>query len=793
MHISMEALVSAENAPSDAPKAQQGCLVCRSRKVRCDRTTPGCTNCSRLGVPCPGYATDHESISRSEIVKSADDIFRAAGVQKRRVGACNECRTSKNKCTKAKPACQRCLVRGLACVYPNRTHERSISIPETSPIEESFLLTAADRSVENSTDADDSRLYSDALPEDPSLRSDLVNAYFDRVHPLRCLSFIHKPSFMHSLDRASVIQDYGEPLLYAMCALGATCLSDPSLAHRPDPPGVHWADKARREVLCEFHVPTIQHLMTLLLLCEYGLRTDQNALIFTLTGCAFRAMRLLGLDAPSEPANNDQTPANALDREIKNRIVWACYTIDALVASGVDQNSSWRDEFPRVPLPCSDHDFLSQTPAPAQHLSPMLQPESMSNIRNLSLSSLSIVLIRLRSQILSLIRKAPEPNPESWDSSNFINLLQQLELFYQSLPERYQLTDLNMYILDDQHLLGAVFDLHFMYHSAVSDLTRISLPGFNFPLAAAFRNISPEFRSQCQERCRFHAKEVSQLVRRGFEYGRGSDQRRVVFDGAFCADASFESAKIQIVYTATISNNLQSIEVTRHNLRTNLRLLETLHAGKEGESRYFRTIIPLCMLFGFRDIAEEWKGMQTPPLLHSTAEVTGSADVHYLSNSARFRLALSEIETRRSADSHDGASSSRLPPESPQDWSQSTPAHRHHHHHHHQPNSQPAPNPGLEQQQQISDFPRYTPLTPNSMQMPPGPVQPPQQHLQYAAAAAAAAGLMMPALPMIRPSTEEYIRTADELSNFLTWDNSELNVLPPWTGFDMNGNFHPGT
>lgn len=65
------------------------------------------------------------------------------------------------------------------------------------------------------------RLYSETLPDDYSLRHRLVESFFDRSHPLRCLGFIHKPSFMQSLDRDSVLQDYGQPVLYAMCALGA--------------------------------------------------------------------------------------------------------------------------------------------------------------------------------------------------------------------------------------------------------------------------------------------------------------------------------------------------------------------------------------------------------------------------------------------------------------------------------------------------------------------------------------------------------------------------------------------
>lgn len=91
-----------------------------NQQVRCDRTVPSCRNCIRLGVPCPGYDRNSESISRKQVLKSAEDIFRAAGVEKRRVGSCEECRASKHRCTRTRPACRRCLVRKLACVYPSK-------------------------------------------------------------------------------------------------------------------------------------------------------------------------------------------------------------------------------------------------------------------------------------------------------------------------------------------------------------------------------------------------------------------------------------------------------------------------------------------------------------------------------------------------------------------------------------------------------------------------------------------------------------------------------------------------
>ena len=64
-------------------------------------------------------------------------------------------------------------------------------------------------------------MYQDVLPSGGEQQRLLVSIYFDRVHPLRCLGFVHKPSFMLALDRDLVIEEFGAPLVHIMCALGA--------------------------------------------------------------------------------------------------------------------------------------------------------------------------------------------------------------------------------------------------------------------------------------------------------------------------------------------------------------------------------------------------------------------------------------------------------------------------------------------------------------------------------------------------------------------------------------------
>lgn len=180
-----------------------------------------------------------------------------------------------------------------------------------------------------------------------------------------------------------------------------------------------------------------------------------------------------------------------------------------------------------------------------------------------------------------IIRTLPPTDTNIWDSSSpFMLLIRELDTFYESLPDRLQITELNTYIHKDQHTIGALFYLHLMYNAAIFDLTRISLAGFSFPLAAAFQNAPPEFRSQCQERCRFHAAAVSDIVRQGLTHGR------VAFDDNFCADAALESSKVQIIHSTTVANDDQSTEKTRQNLRTTLQLFDLVHANQDGQSTY---------------------------------------------------------------------------------------------------------------------------------------------------------------------------------------------------------------
>ncbi|KAH8125289.1 hypothetical protein LI328DRAFT_155837 [Trichoderma asperelloides] len=766
------------------------CLVCRSRK---------CRNCLRLGVGCPGFSPQSEFISRKEMQKSADDIFKAAGVEKRRVGSCEECRSSKHRCTKTRPSCRRCILRNLPCIYPSKLdkqHERESSSQPASSVASSTIAAARLTSMAPAQPLEATRwtnptllqafgvniesLCTDTLPKDHGLRLRLINAYFERNHYLRCLSFIHRPSFMQSLESASIAQDYGEPLLYIMCALGARHIYFDAILSLDGPdrdslpiaiPGHEWAERARKEVLGELHAPTVQSLMTVALLCEYGLREDQHALVFILLAFLHRAIRLLSLDSP-RPLHSHRTAAQMIQREVENRIVWASFLIDGLAANGVEKNMCWKDHIPDIPLPCPDDCFTSQLASPPHYLLQIEGSGMHEAITELDLSSLMILVVRLRTKVMQydlfhfhfwvayllmfsrrLIRVAGD-SMHIWEPpSHFVRIIDQLNTLYNNLPEKYYLTDANFFVLKDKGMLGGVFALHLFIHAVIFDLTRISLAGFNFPLASAFKNAPLPFRAHCQNLCRYHAAQASHIIRTGMDFSPNA------FDDLFCPDAIIESTKVQIIYAATVDQSPQTLQETRDNIITNFSFLLGIHnRGKEAPTQFIRGLIPLCHIFGFRDIAERYQETLNIPI--DPAEVTGSAEDYHLSALASFRRGRTQLEEAQSTSSvktmsaNDNKSpliqaSQNLFYETPIDKSGGSDF----------TNSLPVLRP------------TYPPLeiAPELMNQ-----SLPQRNPLHTIPSA---GVMVQNGVIIQPSVDDYIKTADEMSAYLTWG---IPDIPQW-------------
>ena len=140
---------------------------------------------------------------------------------------------------------------------------------------------------------------------------------------------------------------------------------------------------------------------TMMLVCEFAMRVDQHALAFTMLGCCYRVIRLLGLDSTNKTSNAHKTKG-VRQIEVERRLLWSCYIMDSFIGGGIDGNLEWKDDVPRVPLPCSDHCFLAQAHHAEQEeeLPEPHNPGTPAILGRLNLRCHVIYLARFRTQVL---------------------------------------------------------------------------------------------------------------------------------------------------------------------------------------------------------------------------------------------------------------------------------------------------------------------------------------------------------------------------------------------------------
>lgn len=129
------------------------------------------------------------------------------------------------------------------------------------------------------------RLYDDGLPTSRERFTTVFEAFFNRIYPLRCLGFIHKPTFMQAFATETVQEQYGGALLYIVCALGANFVEPQrghvlgfgrSLHSNERIPGSQWAKSAQNMVMANLASPSIPNLMVSVQAEVIGSCSDQH-------------------------------------------------------------------------------------------------------------------------------------------------------------------------------------------------------------------------------------------------------------------------------------------------------------------------------------------------------------------------------------------------------------------------------------------------------------------------------------------------------------------------------------
>ncbi|KAL2838271.1 hypothetical protein BJY01DRAFT_251070 [Aspergillus pseudoustus] len=374
-------------------------------------------------------------------------------------------------------------------------------------------------------------LASESLPTEDRVRQ-LIDVYFARVHSVRCLGFLHVPTFTQTVLGTS-LQQLEPPisgLVAIMCALAAPFFYG-RIAGAADEggsnPRIHffdagrgWAAIALKAIFLPSGNQGIETLMTQVLLHDYYLRVGDYAQAFLVSGMVARHFQLLQL---SLEYDTDITcrigRMKASEKETRRRVAWACYVLDALIECGVDQLRFISASSIQVQLPSCEDLFARNIPAVTETISPgqtlpFVDNESLqidAAAANLDLRAYYIRAVVIRSKILRYVKHLQGEIP--WeDTSQFAQLCRELHVLENSIPAQYAMTQENTCLLKMAGRLNLYFGLHILLAQTYNDLYRVGVSRLVFPHTATkwIREHAPaEFLRLCHHMCLTKAVDIA--------------------------------------------------------------------------------------------------------------------------------------------------------------------------------------------------------------------------------------------------------------------------------------------
>lgn len=366
----------------------------------------------------------------------------------------------------------------------------------------------------------------DLPPEEEFNR--LIEIYFERVHTVRCLGFLHIPSFMEKLKTPQKAYIEKSGILHIMCALAAPFLYGDICAHSKDmmdsdlrfyDAGRGWADTALQHSFRNLGSPELECLATEVLLHEYYLRAGEYSKALIISGQVARHLQLLQLNVECNPGSGfHKAQVSTTTRESMARLMWACYLLDALIECGVDQLRLVSVDDIQVQLPCSEDYFVRGTACVTESLYPRQSlPIIYTSLEsNLDMRAYYIRTVSLRAKILRYVKVLEDEIPWEAETSKFSLLKAELQNLEGSIPDIFKMTTANKYLYKALGRLNLFFGLHILLAQTSNDLYRICVAQLVFPDTSTKwirDNAPPVFLERCHRMCLERSVYIAKLLK----------------------------------------------------------------------------------------------------------------------------------------------------------------------------------------------------------------------------------------------------------------------------------------
>lgn len=267
----------------------------------------------------------------------------------------------------------------------------------------------------------------------------------------------------------------------------------------------------------------------------------------------------------------EKTQLSSIDREIRRRIMWACFLMDRFNSSGTDRPTFVKEETIQIPLPVKEKYFQFDMPAPTETLDGrLLHPASPDDGQiadpreNMGVAAYLIRAIALWGRIITLLNqggKDGDPLP-MWDNaSQYAKLLEQVKELDAGLPSSVKCSPENIEVHKTENTASQLLFLHICLQHNILFLSRAAMSARKRPGAP------DEFFSEATRRTFGAANRISDLLKE-------AEQSRCFPSAPFAGYCAFSSTTVHIL--GIISRNPSMKPVAEANLTTNVKYLHRM-------------------------------------------------------------------------------------------------------------------------------------------------------------------------------------------------------------------------
>lgn len=227
---------------------------------------------------------------------------------------------------------------------------------QAGSIDADFLLNTSDQASSDVVDTQNRETHSVPVHLSTSGTSSLppnvsgyVDSFFEHVAPYQANGFLHRGMLKQQIRDGCA----SETLLLAICAITAPFLSFQQPATLQ---ANHWAQLSMQRLYSSSEI-TLKHAVSALILCKHASYSGAFNQAFMLASLANRYALKLRLFDETRWTKKDNSDVSWVEAEQRRRIMFSCYCVDRMTATGMRELTFCPAERMKIQLPCEDYNY----------------------------------------------------------------------------------------------------------------------------------------------------------------------------------------------------------------------------------------------------------------------------------------------------------------------------------------------------------------------------------------------------------------------------------------------------